>query len=134
RTPESIPEKKEREPNGSQKKSGADDALQASSALAEWASAAAVSSFLAYRRRGKAKALTLTGAKRLATHLKAIFDAGGDTDDALAMAEERGWQTVEPSWYFKERNPQNANRNIGRISESPKRVDPALNQIARLTG
>ena len=70
------------------------------SALENTASTAAITSFMAYRRKSKGRALTVTGAKRLATHLRAIFDRGGDTDDALAMAEERGWQTVEPDWYF----------------------------------
>lgn len=69
--------------------------------LEQWASPAAVASFMAYRRRHKAKGLTLTGAKRLAGHLKAIFQANGDCDDALAMAEEKGWASVEPDWYFK---------------------------------
>ena len=84
---------------------------EASEVLAAWASTPAVASFLAYRRKHKAKAMTPTGAKRLASHLKEIFDAGGDTDDALAMAEEKGWASVEPSWYFKAKGAQNGNHN-----------------------
>lgn len=74
------------------------------------ASGEAVSSFIAYRRRTKGKALTVTAAKRLAANLKAIFDGGGNPDDALGMAEERGWLTIKPEWYFKESNNGNGNQ------------------------
>ena len=63
---------------------------------------AAVVSFCAYRRKSKAKALTLTAAKRLGESLRAIMDGGGSPADALGMAEERGWQTIKPDWYFRE--------------------------------
>lgn len=67
------------------------------------ASEASAASFLDYRRRNKkAGALSVTGAKRLAASLRQIFDSGGSPDDALAMAEERGWASVAPEWYFKE--------------------------------
>jgi hypothetical protein len=88
-------------------KTGAADALEA------WASPHAVQSFLAYRRKHKAKALTLTGAKRLAGHLKEIFNGGGDVDDALAMAEEKGWASVEADWYFKAKGARNGNGHSG---------------------
>lgn len=78
--------------------------------LEAWASPGAVTSFIAYRRKTKGKALTLTAAKRLAENLKAIFDGGGNTDDALGMAEERGWQTIQPDWYFNAKKRQ-ANGN-----------------------
>lgn len=82
--------------------------------LLRWAGTEAVDSFIAYRRKQKGKALSLTAAKRLAASLKIIFDSGGDTDDALGLAEERGWQTVKPDWYFKEaRNNGNANGSQG---------------------
>ena len=70
--------------------------------LCQVATPEAVDSFLAYRRKAKGGALTATAAKRLRTGLQIIFDANHDPDDALAMAEERGWQTVKPDWYFKE--------------------------------
>ena len=73
-----------------------------SDCLTQWASPGAVASFIAYRGRTKARALTLTGARRLAQTLKEIFNAGGDTDDALGLAEERGWTTVKADWYFRE--------------------------------
>lgn len=67
----------------------------------------AVASFIAYRRKRKGGALTVTAAKRLAGSLKAILDGGGDPADALGMAEERGWQSIQPDWYF------NAKRKTG---------------------
>lgn len=95
--PEPEPYKKERDTNVSLKKPD-----MTFSILCHEATEQAVTSFMAYRKRKKLD-MTETGAKRLAKHLRAIFDAGGDTDDALAMAEERGWRTVEPGWYFRER-------------------------------
>ena len=32
--------------------------------------------------------------------LRFIFVGGGEPKDALAMAEEKGWQSIEPDWYF----------------------------------
>lgn len=84
------------------------------SELENLASTAAITSFMAYRRKSKGKALTLTAAKRVATHLKAIFDGGGDPDEALAMAEERGWLTVEPDWYFNAKGKTNGQRTDSR--------------------
>jgi hypothetical protein len=57
-------------------------------------------SFIVYRKKHKARAMTVTGAKRLLKHLLVIADRGGDPNDALAMAEERGWASIEPDWYF----------------------------------
>lgn len=65
---------------------------------------AAVTSFIAYRRKSKAGALTATAAKRLGNSLRQILDQGGDLSEALGMAEERGWRTIKPEWYFKEVN------------------------------
>ena len=70
------------------------------SVLCRFAGDEAVSSFLEYRRKKKGGALTLTAAKRLSKHLDAINRDGGDADDALGMAEEKGWSSVEPTWYF----------------------------------
>ena len=89
--------------------------------LEEVATPAAVTSFIAYRRKSKAGALTPTGAKRLAASLREIFDSGGDADDALAMAEERGWRSIKPDWYFKEQANGQPHHN---------RADPALRAIA----
>jgi DNA-binding MarR family transcriptional regulator len=75
--------------------------------LCHVAGSEAVDSFIAYRKKTKAKALTETAAKRLAKQLTKIFEGGGDTDDALGMAEERGWQTVQSDWYFNSRAQRN---------------------------
>lgn len=93
-------------------KGGRVEANEISETLCAWASPDAVASFIAYRKRTKGKALTLTAAKRLASNLKEIFNAGGDTDDALGLAEERGWQSIKPEWYFndKQRADRGANR------------------------
>jgi len=70
--------------------------------LLQFADGEAVTSFIAYRQR-RNKPLTLTAAKRQATHLGKIADAGGDPSDALGMAEEKGWVAVEADWYFNAR-------------------------------
>jgi hypothetical protein len=97
----------------------------------------AANSFIAYRRRSKAKALTETGATRLSSSLWKIFEQGGDPSDALGLAEERGWASVEPDWYFNTKGKSHDNRtqnNFGSTSGRGNRPDPALEQIARLTG
>ena len=102
-------------------------AREAAALLESWAGAEAVASFLAYRRKSKGKALTLTASKRLAQNLKAIFQAGGNPDDALGMAEERGWLTIEPDWYFNAKGKHHGNR--------PSAADnPTLRAIARAAG
>lgn len=80
-------------------------------ALCKWASEEAVDSFMAYRKRHKSGTLTLTGAKRLATSLQEIFNAGFDPSDALGMAEERAWSSVQPDWYFKSKGNGSDNRS-----------------------
>jgi uncharacterized protein YdaU (DUF1376 family) len=77
---------------------------------------AAAKSFIAYRRRHKSKELTETAANRLAKHLWEIFNSGGDPTDALGMAEERGWASVQTNWYFNSKGSQNGtsgNANSG---------------------
>jgi len=69
----------------------------------------AAESFISYRKRSKAKALTDTAAKRLAVGLWEIFDKGGDPSDALGLAEERGWVSVKPDWYFRDKEKPQAN-------------------------
>jgi hypothetical protein len=81
--------------------------------LCQWASEEAVRSFIAYRRKQRGKALTLTAAKRFAINLKEIFNNGGNTDDALGLAEERGWQSIKPEWYFTATSRSRPTRNGG---------------------
>lgn len=101
-----------------------EDAREVADLLEIYASPSSVASFMAYRRKSKGKALTLTAAKRLANNLRAIVEGGGDADDALGMAEERVWLTVEPDWYFNAKGKSHGNRNRS-VSE-----DPALRAIA----
>jgi hypothetical protein len=103
-------------------------AREVASVLAVHASPQAVASFMAYRRKSKGKALTLTAAKRLANNLRAIAERGGDPDDALGMAEERVWLTVEPDWYFNSQGKQHGNgsRNVSQ--------DPTLRAIFAAAG
>jgi hypothetical protein len=68
--------------------------------LAHHATKEASDSFIAWRKHTK-KPLSETAALRIAKTLAAINAAGGDASDALGMAEERGWQTIRPDWYFK---------------------------------
>ncbi len=108
RTKETIEQNNKEEAIASSRPATAENPAVA--ALAAWASPAAVASFIAYRRKAKG-GFTLTAAKRLAENLKAIFNGGGDPDDALGMAEERGWQTIKPEWYFREKSSGDGNRN-----------------------
>lgn len=102
--------------------------------LEAWASPEAVASFLEYRRKSKAKGLTLTAAKRVAKSLAEIFAAGFDPGDALGMAEERIWVTVKPDWYFREIGGSNGTHGRRQIPQGEKRSDAALANIARIVG
>lgn len=76
--------------------------------LTEVASEKAAKSFIKYRI-GIRKALTITAAVRIRNSLQLIRDQGGAPDDALGLAEERGWQSINPDWYFKDKS--NGQRN-----------------------
>jgi hypothetical protein len=76
--------------------------------LSKWSSKEAAVSFEKYRRGHKAKALTLTAAKRLSGELQEIFNAGYDPSDALGLAEERGWASVKLDWYESSQNRKKA--------------------------
>lgn len=79
--------------------------------LSTVASPESARSFIAYRRKHKGGGLTVTAVRRLSKQLQRIFADGGDVDDALGMAEERGWMTVQPDWYFKAKGQTNEQRN-----------------------
>lgn len=85
--------------------------------LCRWSSPGAVSSFMAYRSKRRGGALTVTAANRLAKQLCAIFQQGGDPDDALGMAEEKGWQSVQADWYFKAKGNGDGN-GLGNLHAS----------------
>jgi hypothetical protein len=92
--------------------------------LCEWASDEAARSFVTYRRKQKGKALTLTASKRMASQLEQIAQRGGDVDDALGMAEERGWQSVQADWYFNAKQPkgQTHGKRDGEAAERARRA------------
>jgi len=68
--------------------------------LGHYASADAVDSFIAYRRKHKRAALSERGAMMIAKTLRSINEKGGDATEALDMAQEHGWQTIKEDWYF----------------------------------
>lgn len=97
------------------------------------ATPAAVTSFLSHYRAKVRKPLSLVGAERLAGTLRTIIDSGGDADDALGLAEERGWQSIKADWYFREKANGTDGTAGHRATDRPQnRPDAALEQIARL--
>jgi len=86
----------------------------------------AAASFIAFRKKVKKLPLTKVAAERIAGHLEKIQLRGGDPNDALAYAEERGWTTMKPDWYFDE-----VKKNGKRNSNNPA-DDPALRLIAEV--
>ncbi|MFN7002204.1 MAG: helix-turn-helix domain-containing protein [Roseinatronobacter sp.] len=96
--------------------------------LSEVSSPQAARSFVVFRSKIK-KPLTETAARRIAKDLTKITSQGGDADDALGMAEERGWQAIKPDWYFKETS------NDKRSGYSPRgHKSPAGEQLTGLAG
>lgn len=93
-------------------------------------------SFIAYRKKHKAKALTVVAAKKLGQTLANMAAKGLDTADALATAEERGWATIKEDWYLKEsgngkhHHQQQFNLAQGRQDG----IDPTLEYIASVAG
>ena len=75
--------------------------------LSHAADSEAASSFVAWRKKLR-KPLTERAALSIAKTLAAINAAGGDATEALDLAQEHGWQTIKPDWYW---NIKNGNRN-----------------------
>jgi hypothetical protein len=84
------------------------------------ASRDAVQGFIDWRRMTR-KPLTERAACLIAKTLRDITGAGGDADEALDLAQEHGWQTIKPAWYWKIKH-----------DDRKYRTDPAIEQIARL--
>jgi len=103
----------------------------AKSILCKYAGDEAVVSFLEYRRKKKGGALTITAAKRLSKHLDGINRKGGDADDALGMAEEKGWSSVEPAWYFNAINAQNGGSNGRTYNNGQARGDAQTDEAVQ---
>tara|TARA_R110000803_G_scaffold208238_1_gene276777 strand:- start:285 stop:674 length:390 start_codon:yes stop_codon:yes gene_type:complete len=105
------------------------------------ASTDAAEGFIEWRKLIK-KPLTARAAAMVGKTLREITGNGGDADEALDLAAERGWQTVKASWYWndKAQNSQplkliNGGRNDQALNNSTdQRRDPALEQALRLAG
>lgn len=67
--------------------------------LSHAASPDAASSFVAWRKKLR-KPLTERAALSLAKTLAAINAAGGDATEALDLAQEFGWRSIKPEWYW----------------------------------
>lgn len=98
--------------------------------LSVWSSQEAAESFERYRRGHKSKGLTLTAAKRLAGSLQEIFNAGYDPSDALGLAEERGWASVNLKWYVNSKG--SVNEKFNHQQTPTMGADPAIDQISRI--
>jgi hypothetical protein len=83
------------------------------------ASADAVRSFIAWRKATK-KPLTERAAIMVAKTLREITGQGGDADEALDLAQEHGWQTIKPHWYWRIKN-DGQQRLDGRQNGQPPR-------------
>jgi hypothetical protein len=79
--------------------------------LCRVASTDAAKSFIEYRKKHKAKALSETAAKMLGNSLQEIFNAGHDPDDALGLAELSGWAKVNLEWYENAKGKSNERGN-----------------------
>lgn len=101
------------------------------SILTKWCSEESARSFIAYRRKQKGKALTVTAAKRIASTLQEIFNAGHDPDDALGMAEERGWQSIKLEWYLNSKGNGYGNGSQALCQYGNRSTDSGSESIAR---
>ena len=70
----------------------------------------ACDSFIAWRKKVR-KPLTDRAALMIAKTLAAINAAGGDATEALDMAQEFGWMSIKPDWYFNKKGQVNGNGN-----------------------
>mgnify|MGYP003676168441 FL=1 len=67
------------------------------------ASTDAAKGFIEWRKLLK-KPLTARAAAMVGKTLREITGNGGDADEALDLAAERGWQTVKASWYWNDKS------------------------------
>ena len=63
----------------------------------------AVDSFIKWRKAIK-KPLTERAAVLIAATLRQINADNGDATEALDLAQEHGWQTIKPDWYWRIKN------------------------------
>ena len=124
--PEPEPDKKEK------RASAASSKERVIEILCQFVDRPVAESFYGYRSKSRHKALTETGATRLCKQLAAIKAAGGDCEDAVGMAEERGWATVELEWYQKSRGASNGHLSVVHSrSESGPAVDGIMRRLAQ---
>lgn len=95
--------------------------------LAHHADDDACRSFTCWRRTIR-KPLTERAAMMIAKTLSTINAGGGDATEALDMAQEHGWQTIKPEWYWRQKNGD-GNLNTGR--SKPDTTTLALTFAAR---
>lgn len=89
--------------------------------LSHYADRDASDSFTAWRKKIR-KPLTERAALMIAKTLAAINAAGGDATEALDMAQEHGWQTIKPDWYWSIKNgKRNNNAAADTISNAADR-------------
>lgn len=71
--------------------------------LSHHAEKEAADSFCAWRKKSR-KPLTERAACLIAKSLCEIERDGGNASEALDIAQEHGWQTIKPEWYWKVKN------------------------------
>jgi hypothetical protein len=74
------------------------------------ASPDAAASYIAYREANKMP-MTERAARMVAKELRALFDSGGDCDEALDMAQLKTWRGFKAEWYFNAKGSNHGNGN-----------------------
>lgn len=83
-------------------------------------------SFIDLRAKMK-KPVNELAARRIVASLQSIAAQGGDPEDALGLCQEKGWQSIKPEWYFKDK----ANEcRTPRSSRSTAQSDTLREQLA----
>jgi hypothetical protein len=100
--------------------------------LSHHADAEAADSFIAWRKKIR-KPLTERAALMIAKTLAAINAAGGDATEALDMAQEHGWMTIKPDWYWGKING-NGNRQTTANADAANRQIAFAARAARTPG
>lgn len=86
----------------------------------------AVDSFIKWRKAIR-KPLTERAAVMIAATLRQINAEGGDATEALDLAQEHGWQTIKPDWYWRIKN---GNNRHNQTSTTPHATNRAIDVAA----
>ena len=98
----------------------------------DWVGRDAARGFIEYRAKRK-PALTDRAVALQVGKLAQIRDRGGSPDEALDLAALRGWQAIEPDWYFREKGK--ANGRTDDQSPQQRRASEALDaRLANVAG